>query len=93
MQVLAVASLLLLLWPAHRAGAAEYVVGDVSYGWESGSGINYAAWAREYAFAVGDVLGQLDRSPPAACSAHHIKMHPCMIYTHAYEHYLFRVRV
>ena len=66
MQVLAVASLLLLLWPARRAGAAEYVVGDVSYGWESGSGINYAAWAREYAFAVGDVLGQLDhRLPPA----------------------------
>ncbi|KAG0516251.1 hypothetical protein BDA96_10G345900 [Sorghum bicolor] len=54
--VLAVVSLLLLLWPARRAGAAEYVVGDVGYGWESGSGINYAAWAREYAFAVGDVL-------------------------------------
>jgi len=56
--VLAVVSLLLLLWPARRAGAAEYVVGDVGYGWESGSGINYAAWAREYSFAVGDVLGR-----------------------------------
>ncbi|CAD6335347.1 unnamed protein product [Miscanthus lutarioriparius] len=56
MQALAVASLLLILWPARSAGAAEYVVGDVSYGWESGSGINYAAWARQHAFAVGDVL-------------------------------------
>ncbi|KAJ1260786.1 hypothetical protein BS78_10G258700 [Paspalum vaginatum] len=50
--------LLLLLWPTtaavQHAGAAEYLVGDVGYGWDSG--INYAAWAREYAFAVGDVL-------------------------------------
>jgi len=38
------------------AGAAEYVVGDVAFGWDSG--INYAAWARDHAFAVGDVLGQ-----------------------------------
>ncbi|WVZ78457.1 hypothetical protein U9M48_026163 [Paspalum notatum var. saurae] len=49
---------LLLLWTTtaapQRAGAAEYLVGDVGYGWDSG--INYAAWAREHAFAVGDVL-------------------------------------
>lgn len=64
MQLLAaVASLLLLLWPARRAGAAEYVVGDVEYGWDSGNGINYPVWASKHAFAVGDVLGQL--SPPA----------------------------
>ncbi|PUZ59058.1 hypothetical protein GQ55_4G011000 [Panicum hallii var. hallii] len=45
----------LLLWPwPQRAGAAEYVVGDVAFGWDSG--VNYAAWAREHAFAVGDVL-------------------------------------
>jgi hypothetical protein len=51
----------LLLWPwPQRAGAAEYVVGDVAFGWDSG--VNYAAWAREHAFAVGDVLGQ---QPPA----------------------------
>ena len=80
MQALAVASLLLILWPARRAGAAEYVVGDVSYGWESGSGINYAAWARQYALAVGDVLRSA-RSPPGPCSAHHINasLHdPCI---------------
>lgn len=51
------ALLLLLLSPlCHRAGAAEYVVGDaVGSGWDSG--VNYAAWAREHAFTVGDVLG------------------------------------
>ncbi|KAF8686841.1 hypothetical protein HU200_043342 [Digitaria exilis] len=51
------AVLLLLLWPLchHRASAAEYVVGDVvGSGWDSG--VNYAAWAREHTFAVGDVL-------------------------------------
>jgi hypothetical protein len=64
-QLLAFASLL-LLWPARRASAAEYVVGDVGYGWDSGSGVNYAAWARAHAFAVGDVLGELTRA--TACS-------------------------
>ncbi|CAN6181559.1 unnamed protein product [Urochloa humidicola] len=50
----AVAALLLLL-PWQRAGAAELVVGDVAFGWDSG--VNYAAWARDHAFlAVGDVL-------------------------------------
>ncbi|CAL5050194.1 unnamed protein product [Urochloa decumbens] len=49
----AVAALLLLPW--QRAGAAEFVVGDVAFGWDSG--VNYAAWARDHAFlAVGDVL-------------------------------------
>ncbi|RLN13563.1 hypothetical protein C2845_PM09G24110 [Panicum miliaceum] len=38
----------LLLWRWQRAGAGEYVVGDVAFGWDS--------WAREHAFAVGDVL-------------------------------------
>ncbi|RCV23235.1 hypothetical protein SETIT_4G282700v2 [Setaria italica] len=45
---------LLLLGPWQRAGAAEFVVGDVAFGWDSG--VNYAAWARGRAFAVGDVL-------------------------------------
>ncbi|CAN6162685.1 unnamed protein product [Urochloa humidicola] len=49
----AVAALLLLVW--QRAGAAELVVGDVAFGWDSG--VNYASWARDHAFlAVGDVL-------------------------------------
>ncbi|CAL5040526.1 unnamed protein product [Urochloa decumbens] len=51
----AVAALLLLLLPWQRAGAAEFVVGDVAFGWDSG--VNYAAWARDHAFlSVGDVL-------------------------------------
>ncbi|CAN6215603.1 unnamed protein product [Urochloa humidicola] len=38
-----------------RAGAAELVVGDVAFGWDSG--VNYAAWARDHAFlTVGDAL-------------------------------------
>lgn len=60
----AFAALLLVLWPWQRAGATEFVVGDVDFGWVD-SGINYAAWARGRAFAVGDVLGQKN---PAACS-------------------------
>ncbi|XP_062234030.1 basic blue protein-like [Phragmites australis] len=45
---------LMLLCPVPRAGAAEHVVGDVAFGWDSG--INYATWAQEHTFAVGDVL-------------------------------------
>ncbi|CAN6192621.1 unnamed protein product [Urochloa humidicola] len=49
----AVAALLLLV--RQRAGAAELVVGDVAFGWDSG--VNYAAWARDHAFlTVGDAL-------------------------------------
>ncbi|CAL4966360.1 unnamed protein product [Urochloa decumbens] len=51
--VAALLVLLLILW--QRAGAAEFVVGDVAFGWDSG--VNYAAWARDHAFlSVGDVL-------------------------------------
>ncbi|CAN6200488.1 unnamed protein product [Urochloa humidicola] len=50
-----VATLLLLLLLWQHAGAAEFMVGDDAFGWDSG--VNYAAWARDHAFlAVGDVL-------------------------------------
>ncbi|KAL6603324.1 hypothetical protein ACP70R_043685 [Stipagrostis hirtigluma subsp. patula] len=53
--VLLACASLLLLSPWRHAGAAEYVVGDAASGWTD-SGVNYAAWAREHTFAVGDVL-------------------------------------
>jgi hypothetical protein len=45
----------MLLLLCRRAVAVEYMVGDKDFGWDSG--INYAAWARQHSFAVGDVLG------------------------------------
>ncbi|KAL6873934.1 hypothetical protein ACP4OV_014016 [Aristida adscensionis] len=53
--LLACAASLLLLSTCHRAGAAVYVVGGEASGWVD-SGVNYAAWARQYTFTVGDVL-------------------------------------